>query len=329
MRKLVLASLTLASLECWEGRPRRPLCRSPITCGSATILRICTCRVMRSIVDPTTGLAVSTIQPGDIFQGIYEITLTQAQNGGGVQTASGFELDGVFSSVVASITGPTGSAYQFQLSPNLAFDTANGLKAGAMISMYDDPVGSFSTAINTHGYTMAQSLAAVTSSQLYMSFGALGSTYSYTSTLGTNQADPKWGDNSGYTGSVPNGNYYWAANGPVVPGVANFAASLALLDNNSGINSNLFTAQTQSYFGQGSPQPGFNTLLANMVNQFSLKGSTGNVNSGAQPNNPWQLSNTDPLVGDLVPEPSSVLVMGGLFGAWIVGLVAYRRKRMA
>ena len=124
--------------------------------------------------------------------------------------------------------------------------------------------------------------------------------------------------------------YYWGAN-QTGPGTSTFDASLGLINNYAAPPLNADVSQ--------SPPSSFLTdyiSLSGINNVFTINGSTQLILSSTHPaaaggESIYPIFSSDPANIDAfpVPEPTSVLVMGGLFGIGAVGLVACRRKRNA
>jgi hypothetical protein len=118
--------------------------------------------------------------------------------------------------------------------------------------------------------------------------------------------------------------YYWAAFGAAVPlgpagqNVATFAASLALLVNNSGLPFNPVITQNPPVTGVVP----FPAALGAIQNAFGVQ---GNVTIG-DGSNAWPFFSQDPIRAQvLVPEPASMLVWAGVAG--VFGVVGYRRRK--
>lgn len=244
------------------------------------------------VADPSSWTATNAIGVGTYLRGIFNITTTYGDAGssGTDRTPDGnvFELTGEFSTVVSAIVPLSATTAAFELVPDATFEAKYG--AGAMVAMFED-----ATVDYTGVGTLATSHGSAVNGSLYMVLGAPGSQV--------------WGT-----------DYYWAATGATTPGVANFAASLALLTNNSGIASaNILPITTQdpptAAPGSFTNQAGLNSIL----NEFGLQGNTvGNTVA----NSPWALSSQDPLRVVAVPVPAAVWP-----GAMLLGLVGLRKIR--
>jgi hypothetical protein len=122
-------------------------------------------------------------------------------------------------------------------------------------------------------------------------------------------------------------DYYWTAN-EQTPGVATFAASLGFINNATGVPTNQFAPITQ-------PQPvgigGVDASLFTIPNVFVIQGTTSSPSPTDSNANlyqtPYTVYSTDPARVDLVPEPSSMLIVGGLFGVWAISAAAWRAAR--
>jgi hypothetical protein len=129
-------------------------------------------------------------------------------------------------------------------------------------------------------------------------------------------ANGNWGASNGY---------FWAAN-QQTPGVATFAASLGFINNSTGIPTNLFTSITQS---RPAGIPVNDASLFSIPNVFNIQGTT-NPSILASSNDlsltPYTVFSTDPLRVDVVPEPSGIFVVGGLFGVWAIGMALVGRR---
>jgi hypothetical protein len=107
-----------------------------------------------------------------------------------------------------------------------------------------------------------------------------------------------WGSSNGY---------YWGAR-EVDTGVSTFAASLAMLTNNTGIPNSQFLPMTQPP-PVGSNNPG----LFSIPNVFVIQGTTS-----AQTTGPYSVFSTDPArlnFAPPVPEPSSLALIAASFSA--------------
>jgi hypothetical protein len=270
----------------------------------------------------SSGAIVSTrfAQAGDTLQGVFVIT--SVANAAGTAhydpaTAGNVQLTGIFDELVSgkdaagnyilvpdttTVLGSkplSGSGYQ---------STYSGGSNNAMISVFYNNSNNMLQGTNTHGLSglnLVQSISLATSGTLWATFGAKGT----------------WG-------TSPTG-YYWAAN-QTAPGVATFAASLGFITNATGIPTNLFLPITQP------PPSGFSgtdAALFAIPNVFVIQGTTSSpspTDSNANLfNTPYTIYSTDPARINLIPEPTSLLAMGGVFGLWALGLAAYRRFRKA
>jgi hypothetical protein len=239
------------------------------------------------------GIPVATIDVGTRLRGIFTITSSYGSvSGVGVERApsSAFELTGIFDATVRAVTAigvPSDATAKFELIPTLSFEGTYG--AGAMVAFYYDTTPNFSA--NGVGSTIASTEATATDGSLYMVLGADGA--------------ETWGT-----------DYFWAALGSTTPSVASFAASLALLVNNTGLDSSLFLDVTQA------PPLFFPATLGTILNKFGLQGNTV-VNPLSD--SPYQIQSQDPLKANVVPEPASLAVWSLLS---VIGIAfAYRRGR--
>jgi hypothetical protein len=255
------------------------------------------------------------ITAGDTLSGIFLITSSSTPGGANQLTPGNFQLAGLFSARVASVsTNPVdgNGNFAFQLTPDAAFGTKVGV-AGAMAAIYVGPAnqfnaatGSLATVTNINSPAVAAAYASVTNGATLWQVG------------GAAPGQQTWGT-----------DYYWAAVGSGSPGVSSFAADLQLLLNNTGIAmfGNLAQQSPSSYpttSGLGVPALDWTKVL----NPIALQGNTRiNTDAGTIP---FQIASQDPLSeAPIVPEPTGMLVMGGLFGLWGIGLAVYRRMRKA
>ncbi len=243
------------------------------------------------------GLVNGQIVQGSRLRGIFTITSSWGDllgSGSANQRVPGpFELTGIFDTTVLTAPVPSGAEFLFEFGPTAGFGASLGLTgaaaSGAMVAFYHDTTPDF-----TEFGTIASTEASATDGALYMVLGADG-----TQTWGT--------------------DYYWSAIGSVTPNVATFAASLALLVNNSGIATGEFGEVTQF------PSLGFPPALAAMLNTFGLQGNVRGNTAGS--GSPYLLESNDPLRAKALPEPASIgvwLLLSAVGGSFVI-----RRRRRA
>jgi hypothetical protein len=265
-------------------------------------------------------------QAGDSLQGVFVITSVQnalgtASYGPAANVPGSVELTGVFDELVSSVTTvgsnvytnlvpdnttAVGSGSQAKFMSGAAFQASYG--TGSMIAVFANntlamPVGSNGNGLAGIGSTVNANLLA-TSGTKWATFGAAGA----------NGAPGVFG-----------GNYYWQGLQSTQTGfgVASFAASVGFIQNLTGIPSADFQPITQSP-PVGSPNPGF-ALIPNI---FIIQGTTNPTDANLA-GTPYTVFSTDPAKIDFIPEPTGIVVMGGLFGLWALGLAAFRRFRKA
>jgi len=229
----------------------------------------------------TVNIATTPVVAGDVLHGIFNITSVQDQSGN-VKYPSGFQLTGIFDALISSVSGLNST-----LVPDPSFSVPGG-SPGTMVAVYNN-TGSF-----TATGTIASTEASATAGTLWM-------------TLGAPTGNSVWGT-----------NYYWADVGSSTPGLSSFAASLGLLNNNTGVPTAQFALMNQfppADFGMPA--------LGSILNASGLQGITSPISI---PGIPYVIQSQDPLTMSVVPEPSSLGLLGAFFGVLAAGLAAYRRK---
>lgn len=113
--------------------------------------------------------------------------------------------------------------------------------------------------------------------------------------------------------------YYWGDNN-TSPGVSAFAASLALITNDTGISSSLFAPIGQLPPSNSALPPNY---LTDILNPFAIQGTTSPSN-GNLTGTAFSVYSTDPAVVNVIPEPSTVVLLG--VGAVLVGYGFSRRR---
>lgn len=241
--------------------------------------------------DPSTWTPTGSIAVGTYLRGVFQITSSSDLNGTAASTRfsdGSFELTGEFSAVVSRVEGSGGTDAIFELVPDAAFEAEYG--SGALVAFFHDAgVPDF-----TGSGTLTTSRDSAVNGLLYLVLGAPGAQV--------------WGD-----------DYFWGANGSTTPGVAAFAASIALLANHTTIASNLFVSVTQDPPNSGSATFTNEAGLSSILNEFALQGNTVPV-SGL----PWQLRSEDPLRAHVVPLPMAAWPGLALLG--LLGFVRFRRR---
>jgi hypothetical protein len=261
----------------------------------------------------SNGNTVTTRSPstGDSIQGVFVIN--QVSNSLGTahyvaDSPGAVELTGVFDSYVSGadasgnlmlIADTTSVVGQKAISGH-SFQSTYG--TGAMLAVYYNninamPVGLIGNGVDSLS-TAAQafSLASTNSGNgtLYATFGQ-----------GPSQS---WGASNGY---------YWGAR-QAGTGVSTFAASLAMITNDTGIPNSQFAPITQP------PPAGFSDPgLFTISNVFVIQGTTSLQTTG-----PYSIFSTDPARISFVapiPEPSSL----ALLGVFLAGFAAIGRYRIA
>ncbi len=248
-----------------------------------------------NLIDRAVGGTAGLIEVGDTLRGIFNVTNSQNDSSSELRFSDGsFELTGIFEVEVSRVDAANGL---FEFVPYAPFATEFSLSAGAMIAAFYDTSPNFSSA----GSVAAAELTA-TNGSLYFSLGA----------------NDDWGDVN-----ADGDGYYWASQGSQTPGVASFAASLALLDNNTGIPASNFATLTQLPPAHAGGSFTNEAALGGIGNEFALQGNTVPI-AGS----PYAVRSQDPLRVQLnaVPEGSAIvtwLILGAVSG----GVTLRRRKR--
>ena len=262
---------------------------------------------------PDGSLVTGPIVAGDTLQGIYNITSSQTTGGANVLNPGNFQVSGIFDTLVLSTTTNVDSAgdtaFTLGVDPNfnahLGLTGSNALPAGAMIALYQGPANAFNA---SQGSISAAHIAAAYATVLN------GATLAQVAGA---KAGGVWGT-----------DYYWAAVGSPNPGVSSFATSLNLLYSNpaiapaAGLLAGTLTQQAPTSYGPASVM----NALALIQNQIALQ---GNTIIQTDPNIPFEIQSQDPLREELLPEPTGIAVVGGLFGLWALGTSVYRRRARA
>jgi hypothetical protein len=316
MKKWFLACLVLQGLM--VGSAHAVLQSPNSLIGGLTVYDL---RDYENLYDSNGAIVTNRVaQAGDTLQGVFVITAVSNQPGTAFyapQVAGNVELTGIFDEKVLGVD-PAGN-FQFvpdNTSGTTAAKPMSGTQfqstygSGAMIAVFYNNINAMPIQTNNNGLnglTAAQALSLATTNggqgTLWATFGAKGT----------------WG--------AP-GGYFWAANQQTA-GVATFAASLGFINNATGIPTNLFAPITQA------PPAGFggtDGALFTIPNVFNIQGTTNPSIPGSSNDlslTPYTVFSTDPARINFIPEPTSALAMGGLFGLWALGLAAYRRIRKA
>lgn len=271
-----------------------------------------------NVFDSAGNLVTGTIVQGDTFQGIYIVTNSQNSGAGNQLGPLNFQVAGIFDTLVLSTTsgvgpGGTNTAFTLGVDPNFnahfGLTGTNALPAGAMTALYQGPANQFNAST---GSISAANIAAAVGSVLN------GATLAQVA-----------GNANGANQTGNNSTWYWAAVGPAGPGVASFAASLNLLYSNpliapalGGLASNLTQQAPANYDTQTIID-----ALSAIQNKVALQGNTSLQTLG---NIPFEIGSQDPLrEQNLAPEPTGILVVGGLFGLWGFAKVVARRRKSA
>jgi hypothetical protein len=269
-------------------------------------------RDYENVYDSTGALVTSgVIQPGDTIQGVFVINQVINQYGptGYSPTAGGVELTGAFDEYVSGYDGAgnyilmpdstsvTSGGSSGKAMSGTAFQSAYG--NGAMFAIFQNNNDAMPVQMNGNGLvglTTAQALALATTGSKWATFGQNG----------------LWG-----------AGYYWTAQQATF-GSGAFAASLGMIQNNTGISLSQFQPLAQSLPAGVNSDPGLSGIANYLVIEGTLSPSNNNL-SGT----PYTVFSSDPMQIDPLPEPSGVVVVGGLFGLWAIGTAAYRRMRKA
>lgn len=272
-------------------------------------------RDYENLYDSAGNVVTSRLaQAGDTLQGVFVVTNVANSDpnsdpnkaiyspdfpGGGVN------ITGVFDEYVAGID----SKGNYILTPDNT--TTGGSKAmsgsafqstygtNSMIAVFYNNVDAMPAQQNGNGLnsmtTAAQAFALATTGTKWASFGAVNTTGGTTG----------WGASNGY---------FWAANQTGV-GVATFAASLGMIQNDTAFATNMYASVPQN-----SPDPpagGVNTNIngtGSLSNVFAIQGTTNTpaINTWMGPETVYGIGSTDPVQLNLVPEPASLTLMGAL-----------------
>ncbi len=282
--------------------------------GGVTVFKITD---YENAFDPQGNLVTGAIVAGDTFQGIFTVTNSQTPGAGNQLVPNNFQIAGIFDTLVLSTTGGVGpggtqTAFTLGVDPNfnahLGLTGSNTLPAGAMTALYQGPANQFSA---SQGSISAAHIAAA-----------------YATVLNGSTLAQVAGNANGANQTGNGTTWYWAAVGSPNPGVAAFATSLNLLYSNpaiarpvGGLMANL-TQQAPSFY---DTQAVIDALSA-IQNRIALQGNTA---IQTDPNIPFEIVSQDPLREQPTPEPTGILVVGGLFGLWGLAKVASRRRQRA
>ncbi len=262
-------------------------------------------------------------QAGDTLQGVYVIdSVANSDPSSGTKAVyspdtGGVELTGVFDEYVAGID----SAGNYIVTPDNTTTTSGGTNGktisgsafqstygtNAMIAEYYNNIDAMPLGTQGNGLvglTTAQAFALAKTGSEWASFGAKNTTG------GTSG----WGASNGY---------FWAFN-QTGPGLADFSASLDMIQND--------TAYAKSMYGpvfQVPPGNGTDTSIAGnppgLFNIFGIQGTT-NPTSSDLAGTAFTVFSTDPAHLNLVPEPSSLALAGVSFGGFLFMLRRARRR---
>jgi len=250
--------------------------------------------------------------PGDTIQGVFVITQISNDDPASSyyyvpQVPGAVEITGVFDSYISGVD----AAGNYLLTPDTT--AVAGQKAlsgsdfqasygtGAMLAVYYNNINAMPIGLNGNGIAaLSTASQAVSLATTNGGNGSLWATYGQA----PGQA---WGASNGY---------YWAAQQAGI-GVSTFAASLAMIANDTGLPSSDFSPMTQA------PPASFNDpVLFGIANTFVLQGTTKLQTTG-----PYAIFSTDPAQLNFVPvpEPSSITLAASLFG--ILSLLGVYRQR--
>ncbi len=269
-----------------------------------------------NVFDANHNLVTGAIQNGDTFEGIFTVTNSQTPGAGNQLVPNNFQIAGIFDTLILSSTGGVGpggtqTAFTLGVDPNMSahfgLTGSNTLPAGAMTALYQGPANQFNA---SQGSISAANIAAA-----------------YATVLNGSTLAQVAGNANGANQTGNGTTWYWAAVGSPNPGVAAFATSLNLLYSNpaigptlGGLASNL-TQQAPSFY---DTQAVIDALSA-IQNKIALQGNTA---IQTDPSIPFEIVSQDPLrEQNLTPEPTGILVVGGLFGLWGLGKVVSRRRQ--
>jgi len=319
MRKLVLVCLVLEAMLAASAQASVVSDASGFLSGK-TVLDF---RDYENIYDPsgnivTTGVATA----GDTIQGVFFVNfITNNGKDNSGYNVNTLELTGVFDQLV----GPNDAFGNQVLSPDNTTTTGSKALSGAtfqslygpnaMLAIYATTGGSLTgesslpVGVNTANAVAAWNLATNNSLTSQNSVNGSGTT-NLMATFGANGSSP----------------YYWAAQPDSQTGTTAYAASLGLLTNNTTIPYSQWALISQTPPGTIPPD----APLYGILNQLGLKGSaqiTLDQNSNLVATGPYYETSTDPVTVSIIPEPSSIVIMSGLFG--IFAWVASRRKSKA
>lgn len=311
------------------------------------------------MTDPSQLLSGNTTMHFNDFENVYDsngnlLNVTNPNAPGFQPIAAGDHIQGLF--VVDSLSNASGNVYSpdvNQLYPSILPKPPNAIEATGVFDTYitTDTAGELI-------FTPDNSSAAGTAFQAAYGTGAMiafytnnsdnmklndpqnslsGLTYAQAVTLATTNtvAAPgtfwgSFGQGAGqtmapnpYAGGPTSADYYWGANN-TAPGVASFAASLGVVDPPAGVDPSLLNPIGQLPSSNTGLPPNYFT---DILNPFVIQGTTNPTPSG---NNlvgtAFDVYSTDPAALDLLPEPGSILIMGGLFS--IFALAVYRRRKV-
>jgi hypothetical protein len=249
--------------------------------------------------------------PGDTIQGVFVINQVSNANSSANYVPpfpGAVEITGVFDSFVSGVdasgnvelTPDTTTVLGQKAVTGSAFQSTYG--TGAMLAVYYNNINAMPVGLNGNGVA-----ALATASQAFSLASTNGGNGTFYASFGRGPGQT-WGGSNGY---------YWSAR-EVDTGVSTFAASMAMVTNNTGIPKAQFLAMTQS------PPAGFGDPgLFGIPNVFVIQGTTSAV-----PYGPYAIFSTDPAQLNFVPEPSTFGLIATFFATLAWPIYRFRGKRM-
>jgi hypothetical protein len=251
-------------------------------------------------------------QAGDTLQGVFVIVNVTNSTGQPIYApATGnpaVELTGVFDEYIAGIdskgnyiaTPDSTTTVGSKAMSGSAFQSAYG--GNALLAVYYNNNNAMPATVNGNGLngltTAAQAFALAKTGTEWASFGAVNATGGTTG----------WGASNGY---------FWAFNQTGV-GVATFAASLGMIQDDTAYATSMYAPVPQN--SPNPPAGGVDTNIngtGSLSNVFAIQGTTNTpaVNTWMGSETVYSIGSTDPAQLKLVPEPSSLTLVGALLAA--------------